>query len=310
MNLIVRYYFGQNIKNTYISNNNAKVSLDIDVEKIQSDNNINTNVNYIKKILKRIDSDGLSDNMYEISIKVQTVDGFMSIHDALVSTTDFKSSIQSVDLLINASNMVSPKISNLFFDELDININDRETNKNNTNSNPTANTSSILLLNLKYLRIYHWWDCGMDCVLDLFGLIRYYAKVSDYKHKIWLNYCIFGGLISINSDNISITKSKIDGLFNLLYEIMILIKYPVNTLLKMEFDMCFGDNVSEEMAINEMQKQCECFENKLKSDYQQPICKGLQCQPLKQPNINISINCKDQKFSIDVETTDWPENLI
>ena len=274
----------------YLSNNNGKVSLEIDVEKIKSKININTN--YIKKILNDIDNDGLSGNIYRLCISFKTVDGFKSIRDALISTRDFKSTVQMLYLSINTRNMVSTKLSNLFFHELDINT--------------TANTSRILIPNLKYLQIDRWRDCSIDDVLDLFGIIAKYAKISGYEQVIWSYYCIHDILISINSNDVAATKSKIDELFNLMYEIVLVIKYPINMLLKIKFETNFDDKVSEEKAVNEMQKEFECFKNKLKSNYQPPSCQGLTCQTLTQPKINISM--KQKKYSIHVETTDLPKH--
>ena len=288
----------------YLSMNNGKVSLEIDVGIEQHQNNhTGIRINATHDILQKIENSGLRGCALRLQAKLFTIHGFNELRHAFISTYYLKDNLESLYLSCGYSEgynwfdrMKSIKISDLFFDKNSV--------SNTNGENTKVDSLKCLFSNIKQLSMVRLSGCDIDHILDALQIIVQYAYKSNNKQVVLGDYYIHDILVQIYRDQFLVSKRcHMNKLFDLVYEIIVLIRYPIAAVFK--FDIHYiGIKESQNTAAIEIEKQCEHFENKLKRDYKQPSCDGLEYQPLKTPCIEIKIT--GNRCSVHLRTATVP----
>ena len=266
----------------YLQNNSGKISFHIDVEKLLNQNvgtngnNIYNNTNYIQTLFDYINNHRLGHNIAisKLSVKLHTSHAFNIFRDALISTTDFKSNIEILAIRIGfhsnydfASSMGSTKISGIFFDEC---------STDDKRDKPIINISKLTYLEVTGMKL-----CNVEHVLDLINVVCQRAKISQNIDPLSLRLHIYHVFCT--------SLSSMNQLLDLIYHIIVVIRYPVCLNLTFEFE---NDNFeynnqysNMDKVMERIKKQFDSFQQKLRSNYQQPFLQTLKCQCVKVPYV-------------------------
>ena len=259
-----------------LSNNNGKVSFGIDVEQLLRVNNNNNNM--IKTIFRDIDYNGLTYQMSKLSVKLYTRQEFNLLHDALTSTNHFRSNIEELNLSIGRwgysynfdMSMGSTKISDLFFDQ----------------------DNNISMTKLKMLSVDGMNRCHMENILDLLSILSRHAAINSNSVNSTNNNTLY---INIHISQILCSRlSLMNKLFDVIYHIIVIIKYPILLYLNLEFDHDHFEYSRElsnlEKVMVNVKNQFNVFKEKVQVNYQPPVFPELNFRYEKEAWIKMSFD--------------------
>ena len=313
----------------YLHKNNGKISLRINMQKLlqQKNDGINSgnsgnstnNTNCIATLFTYIKNNGLVRDICisELSVVLVTTYQFDCFRNALISTTDFKSNIEGLTLKIgygfdyNFTTAMGPtKLSTIFFDEskADDHIEKHDKHNQLSHDNQTTTRTCTPIINirkLKRLKVMGMKRCNVENVWDLFTIVSHRAKISQDRSALRLRF---------HGVHIACTNmSSINQFLNLVYHIIVVIRYPVYLFMifKVDKDHFEYDNQLSDIdkVLQEMKKQFDSFQEKVRVNYQQPLLKRLNCTPAKVPRIDVeqeNNTQSDHSIILKCATSRWP----
>lgn len=296
----------------YLQNNNGKVSLRINIETLLKQNssciagninNINsssTQTNYIQTLFTYIKNNRLSYNINisKLSVRLFTDHQFNLFRDALMSTTDFKCNIERLCLDIDPDpyrsydfcrNMGWTQISKIFFD------------KSNKNHHDRVGTFITSFSKMKYFHVSGMNRCNVENVLDLLTVLPQRAKIIDTSRSLLIHLHLFKVLCT--------NLSSMTQLLDLIYHIVVVIRYPVRLSFDLQFDKDHFEYDKQltniDKVMKEMKRKFDSFEEKIRSDYEQPLLQGLNCIVVKVPDIHIEMNFHEHSVDFRCNTSSY-----